>query len=205
MSPLVGGGGQMGEGMLIETVGQWSDWLENNHQRPEGVWLISWKKTTGKPSVGYEEAVIEALRFGWIDSKGKTLDDERSMLWFSPRRPGSGWARPNKLRVEELEREGRMTPAGRKVIEAAKADGSWQLLDAVEDLLVPDDLMTAFADNPGSFQHWEGFPRSVQKSILQWIVQAKKEETRSRRISETATMAARGERANQWSPKPPPT
>ncbi len=197
--------GRKGDRVTIESVDQWSDWLERNHERNAGVWLVSWKKATGRPSIGYEEAVVEALRFGWIDSKGNTLDHERSMLWFSPRRSGSGWARPNKLRIEKLEQEGRMTPAGRRVIEAAKADGSWQLLDAVEDLLVPDDLMTAFADNPGSFQNWEGFPRSVRKAILQWIVQAKREETRSRRISETATMAARGERANQWSPKPPPT
>lgn len=193
--------GPKGERVLIETIDQWADWLEANHERDHGVWLVSWKSTTGKPSIGYVDAVIEALRFGWVDSKGSRLDDDRSMLWFSPRRQGSGWARTNKLRIDVLEREGRMAPAGRKVVEAAKADGTWQLLDAVEDLIVPDDLMAAFAANPGSSDHWEAFPRSVRRSILVWIVQAKKEETRDRRVNETATMAARGERANQ--PKRP--
>jgi uncharacterized protein YdeI (YjbR/CyaY-like superfamily) len=189
-----------GERILIETVEQWADWLEDNHGRQEGVWLVSWTKTTGKPSVTYEDMVCEALRFGWIDSKGIRLDEERAMQWFSPRRPGSGWARTNKVRIEQLEREGRMAPAGRKVIEAAKADGTWQLLDAVEDLIVPDDLAAAFVVNPGSADHWEAFPKSVKRAILEWIVQAKRPETRSRRVTETATLAARGERANQ--PKP---
>jgi uncharacterized protein YdeI (YjbR/CyaY-like superfamily) len=197
MSLSADGAGPKGERVLIETVDQWADWLEANHGRDLGVWLVSWKRTTGKPSIGYEDAVIEALRFGWVDSKGSRLDDDRSMLWFSPRRRGSGWARPNKLRIDMLEREGRMAPAGRKVVEAAKADGTWQLLDAVEDLIIPDDLKAAFAANPGSSAYWEAFPRSVKRSILEWIVRAKKEETRSRRVNETATMAARGERAHQ--------
>ncbi|MEX2623168.1 MAG: YdeI/OmpD-associated family protein [Acidimicrobiia bacterium] len=197
MSSSADGAGPKGERVLIETVDQWADWLEANHDRDSGIWLVYWKRTTGKPSIGYEDAVIEALRFGWVDSKGSRLDDDRSMLWFSPRRRGSGWARPNKVRIDMLEREGRMAPAGRRVVEAAKADGTWQLLDAVEDLIIPDDLMAAFAANPGSSAYWEAFPRSVKRSILEWIVRAKKEETRSRRVNETATMAARGERAHQ--------
>jgi uncharacterized protein YdeI (YjbR/CyaY-like superfamily) len=148
-----------GERILIETVERWADWLEANHGRREGVWLVSWTKATGKPSIAYEDVVCEALRFGWIDSKGIRLDEERAMQWLSPRRPGSGWARTNKVRIERLEREGRMAPAGRQVIEAAKADGTWQLLDAVEDLIVPDDLAAAFAANPGSADHWEAFPK----------------------------------------------
>ena len=162
--------------------------------------MVSWSKTTGKASVGYEDMVCEALRFGWIDSKGIRLDEARTMQWFSPRRPGSGWARTNKVRIERLEREGRMAPAGRQAIETAKADGSWQLLDAVENLTVPDDLAAAFKANPGSAKHWEAFPKSVKRAILEWIVQAKRPETRARRVTETATLAARGERANQ--PKP---
>jgi uncharacterized protein YdeI (YjbR/CyaY-like superfamily) len=189
-----------GERVAVETVEQWADWLEANHARQEGVWVVSWSKSTGKPSVGYEAMVCEALRFGWIDSKGIRLDEERAMQWFSPRRPGSGWARTNKVRIERLEREGRMAPAGRKAIESAKADGSWQLLDAVEDLTVPDDLAAAFIANPGSADHWEAFPQSVKRAILEWIVQAKRPETRARRVTETATLAAQGVRANQ--PKP---
>jgi len=194
------GGEPSGERVVIETVDQWSDWLEGNHGRDRGVWLVSWTKTTGKLSIGYEDMVCEALRFGWIDSKAIRLNEGQTMLWFSPRRPGSGWARPNKLRIERLEREGRMAAAGRRVVETAKADGTWQLLDDVEDLKLPDDLMEAFALNPGSRDHWEEFPKSVKRSILEWIVHAKRPGTRARRVSETATLAARGERANQWKP-----
>jgi uncharacterized protein YdeI (YjbR/CyaY-like superfamily) len=82
------------------TRAEWRQWLEENQERPEGVWLISYKKATGKPAITYDEAVEEALCFGWVDSKGTKLDEERSMLWFAPRRHGSNWARSNKERVE---------------------------------------------------------------------------------------------------------
>ena len=103
--------------------------------------------------------------------------------------------------VERLEREGRMTDAGRAVIERAKADGSWSLLDDVENLVVPDDLAAALAERPPARDHFDAFPRGVRRSILEWIAQAKRPETRSRRVEETATLASRNERANQWVPK----
>ena len=112
------------ERIHLETTGEWSAWLEHHHRRPDGVWLLQWKARMGKPAIPYEEAVTEALRFGWIDSTYRSLDDERGMLWWSPRRKGSAWARTNKARIARLEAEGRMTPAGRAVVEAAKADGS---------------------------------------------------------------------------------
>jgi len=122
------------------------------------------------------------------------------MLWFTARRRGSGWARPNKRRIEELEAAGLMTDAGRRVVEAAKADGSWSLLDDVEDLVVPPDLAAAFDADPGSREQWEGFPRSAKRGILEWVVQARTAPTRARRITEVAEKAGRGERANQWRP-----
>ncbi len=112
------------------------------------------------------------------------------MLWFTRRKKGSGWSRPNKERVGRLEREGRMGEAARAVIDAAKADGSWSALDAVEDLVVPDDLAAAFRASPPAASEWKAFPRS-----------AKRGETRRKRIEEAATLAARGERANQWRPR----
>ena len=133
-----------------ETAEEWRDWLLANHATESGAWLVSWKSTTGRPSVGYVRSVEEALCVGWIDSSGRKLDDERSMLWFTRRKAGSGWARTNKERVVRLEAEGRMTPAGRAMIDAAKADGSWTLLDDVENLVVPDDLAAAFERHPGS-------------------------------------------------------
>jgi uncharacterized protein YdeI (YjbR/CyaY-like superfamily) len=184
-----------------ETVAAWRSWLRKNHARSTGVNLVSWKTTTGRPRISYDDAVTEALAFGWVDSKGRTIDDERSMLWFCPRKPTSGWSRPNKLRVERLLAEGRMQPAGQAVIDQAKANGGWELLDAVEDLVVPDDLAAAFAERPGAAESWEAFPRSAKRSALEWIVQAKRPETRARRVLDTADKAARGERANQWQPK----
>jgi len=180
-----------------ETVEAWRDWLVANHES-EGAWLVSWKKATGRPAVPYEEAVAHALCVGWVDSKGNRLDDERTMLWFTRRKAGSGWSRPNKARIERMSEAGLMLPAGQVAVDAARADGSWSLLDDVENLLVPADLADAFAAHPPSAEEWEAFPRSAKRGILEWIVQAKRPETRARRITETATMAQRGERANQW-------
>lgn len=191
------------EQVHAETAAEWRAWLERHHERESGVWLVSWKTATGRPRMSYEESVEEALAFGWVDSKANTLDDDRSMLWFAPRRSGSGWSKPNKERVERLQRDGRMTDAGRRVIERAKADGSWTLLDDVENLVVPDDLAAALDARPGALEQWEAFPRSARRGILEWIVQAKTAPTRERRVIETAEAAARGERANQWRPKEP--
>jgi uncharacterized protein YdeI (YjbR/CyaY-like superfamily) len=176
----------------------WRAWLAANHTRPDGVWLITYKKAAGKPTIAYEESVEEALCFGWVDSKGGKLDDERTMLYFAPRKAGSGWSRPNKERVARLIADGRMTPAGLAKIEAAQADGSWTLLDAVENLEVPDDLAAAFANYPNAHANFDAFPRSARRGILEWIVQAKTPGTRAKRIEETARLAQENVRANQW-------
>ena len=183
-----------------ETVAAWRAWLRKNHARSTGVNLVSWKTQTGRPRVSYDDAVTEALAYGWVDSKARTLDDDRSMLWFCPRKATSGWSRPNKTRVERLYAEDRMAPAGQAAIDRAKENGSWGLLDAVEDLVVPADLAAAFAENPGAAEHWDAFPRSAKRALLEWVVQAKRPETRDRRVREIAEHAARGERANQWRP-----
>jgi uncharacterized protein YdeI (YjbR/CyaY-like superfamily) len=190
-----------GERVQPKTVAEWSDWLATNHTRDRGVWLLSWRKHVSKPSVDYEDAVMEALRYGWVDSRTGVIDEERSGLWFSPRRPGSAWARTNKSRIERLERDGRLEPSGKKLVDAARADGSWNRLDDVDKLVVPKDLTTAFRSHPGSADQWAQFPPGVRRSILEWIVLAKKPETRAGRIDETARLAARGERANQGRPK----
>ncbi len=184
-----------------ETREAWRTWLAAHYSEPDGVWLVSWKKASGRPAVPYGEAVEEALCVGWIDSKPAKLDADRSLLWFSPRRPKSGWSRPNKERIERLEAAGLLTAAGRATIEAAKADGTWTMLDAVEAMVVPDDLIAAFGAHPGAADAWESFPPSARRGILQWIVQAKRPETRAQRVAETAERASRGERANQW-PRP---
>jgi uncharacterized protein YdeI (YjbR/CyaY-like superfamily) len=177
---------------------EWRAWLEQNHTRTEGVWLITFKKATGKPRVEYDEAVEEALCFGWIDSKPGKLDDARSMLWFAPRKPRTGWSKPNKERVERLLQAGLIAPAGLAKIKAAQADGSWNALDAVEALEIPPDLDAALAANPIAHDYFEAFPRSVKRGILEWIANAKKPETRAKRIEETVRLAAENKRANQW-------
>jgi len=181
-----------------ETTGQWRTWLDEHHAASAGVWLVSWKKQTGRPAMTYADSVTEALAFGWVDSKGNKLDDDRTMLWFSPRRPKSAWSRPNKERVARLLDEGRMTPAGQRMVDLAKATGTWEFLDDVENLVVPDDLAAALAARKGAREHWDAFPRSVRRGVLEWVLQARRPETRQRRVTETADRAARGERANQW-------
>lgn len=180
---------------------EWRSWLKANHDRPSGIWVINWRKGSGHEPLSYEDIVGQALCFGWVDSKTRKLDESRTMLWVAPRRPGSGWSRPNKERVARVEASKQMTAAGRRVIDAAKADGSWSMLDDVENLIVPDDLATAFANYPPAAAEWKTFPRSAKRGILEWIVQAKRPETRAKRIDETARRASNGERANQWQPK----
>jgi uncharacterized protein YdeI (YjbR/CyaY-like superfamily) len=176
---------------------EWRAWLAQNHTRTSGVWLISYKKATGKPSVTYEQGVEEALCFGWIDSKGNRLDEERTMLWFAPRKPRTGWSRPNKERIERLVAAQLMAPAGLGKVNAAKQDGSWNALDAVENLEIPPDLAAAFEAYDSAQANFEAFPRSAKRAILVWIASAKTAATRAKRIAETARLAQDNQRANQ--------
>jgi uncharacterized protein YdeI (YjbR/CyaY-like superfamily) len=176
----------------------WRTWLERHHARGQGVWLISYKQATGKPRMAYGEAVATALCFGWIDSKPRALDKERSMLWFAPRKKGSAWSKNNKDRVEQLLRANLMHASGLAKIEEAKQDGSWNKLDSVEALEIPPDLLKAFKAHPGAQGHFEAFPRSSKRAILEWIGNAKTEATRTKRVGETAALAEGNVRANQW-------
>jgi uncharacterized protein YdeI (YjbR/CyaY-like superfamily) len=183
--------------LQVENAGALGDWLAAHHATATGVWVITWRAATGRPAPSYDDVVSEALRFGWIDSTARKLDDERTMLRFSPRRSGSGWSRPNKERIARLEVQQRLEPAGRAAVEAARADGSWHLLDSVEALEVPDDLRAALDALPGAREQWDAFPPSARKIILGWIAQARRPATRQKRVAEAAQKAARGERAHQ--------
>lgn len=180
-----------------ETREEWRSWLAEHHATAPGVWLVSWKRSTGRASLPYEDVIEEALCFGWVDSTARTLDGERSMLLMAPRRPTSTWARTNKERVERLLASGLMRPAGIAAVETAKANGSWTVLDSVEALEVPDDLAAALDAEPGARAAYEGFSPSNRKAILWWVKSAKRPETRQRRIGETARLAAQGIPANQ--------
>jgi uncharacterized protein YdeI (YjbR/CyaY-like superfamily) len=168
----------------------WRQWLENNHQNCIGIWLIYYKVKSGKPSIKYSEAVQEALCFGWIDSKVKSLDAERYMQIFTPRKPKSVWSKLNKQYIAELINQGLMTEAGLAKITAAKADGSWTSLDAIEALIIPDDLQQALAANPEANEYFMEFSNTNKKNILSWIASAKRPETRMKRIEKTINSAA---------------
>lgn len=183
-----------------ENRAEWRAWLSQYHSSARGVWLVLRKKAAPLPNLTWAEAVQEALCFGWIDSVGRKLDDTRSRLYFTPRKAGSGWSAVNKGHIERLSAAGQMTAAGQARIDAAKADGSWTLLDSVEALEVPDDLKAALDAIPGALDGWNAFPASAKKGILQWIVQAKTALTRAKRITQTAELAAQGIRANTWKP-----
>jgi len=186
-----------------QSLAELREWLSLNHSRTDGVWLILWKKARNKDRLDYGAIVEELLCFGWIDSKPNKLDEHRSMVWLAPRKAGTGWSRLNKARAEHALASGKMTSSGMVKIEAARKDGSWSALDEVESLIAPTDLVEAFAAHPEAAAHFERFPRSAKRSILEWIGAAKTPETRKKRVSETAERAARNERANQWR-KPSP-
>ena len=180
---------------------EWREWLARNHTRKEGVWLVSAKKSSGKPGVSYTEAVEEALCFGWIDSKGNKLDDERYMQIFTPRRKRSVWSALNKRRIEQLIADGLMTPAGLAVIDAAKLNGSWTTLDAIETLTVPSDLEGALAADERAASTFAAFSPSQTKQLLYYIESAKRPETRATRIAEIVTEAAEGRNPLNWHEK----
>jgi uncharacterized protein YdeI (YjbR/CyaY-like superfamily) len=172
----------------------WRAWLEANHARRAPVWLVL-RKGAGAP-LSQDDAVEEALCWGWIDSLPRKLDDARWMLLLSPRQPGSPWSGLNKRRIARLEAEGRMRPPGLARIAAAKADGSWDSYDIAEALAVPQDLAVALDDVAGARECWERFAPSARKGILWWIASAKAPATRAKRVAETARLAGLGLRAN---------
>jgi uncharacterized protein YdeI (YjbR/CyaY-like superfamily) len=141
---------------------------------------------------------VKCLCVGWIDSKPGKLDRRRTALLCTPRKPGSGWSKVNKDRLERLLADGLVRPAGIAIIEAAKADGSWTMLDEIDALTVPDDLAAALAAIESAQRHFDAFPPSARRGILEWIAQAKTEPTRRKRIDETARLAGENRRANQW-------
>ncbi len=173
----------------------WRAWLEANHASAPGVWLVTWRSRTGRPTLDYEAAVEEALCFGWVDSTTGVVDEERGKLYFAPRKGRSVWAASNKARVERLIAAGLMAPAGLAVIERAKANGDWEILDSVERLEVPEDLAAALDAQSRAAANFAAFPPSARKQMLAWVAMARRPETRATRIAAIAAAASRGERA----------
>ncbi len=162
----------------------WRKWLEKNHAKSRGVWLVYYKKNSDKTRVDYADAVEEALCFGWIDSTHRPRNEESSMQSFMPRKEKSNWSRLNKQRVEKLEKEGLMTEAGRRSIEIAKANGSWTVLDDVEDMVIPEELEKAFAKNKTAKKNFDAMSMSVRKQFLYRLNNTKTPETRKQRVAD---------------------
>ena len=177
---------------------EWRKWLKKNHSTEKSVWLIIYKKESEIPSVYYSEAVDEALCFGWIDSKPNKRNEDSYYQFFAKRNPKSNWSKVNKEKIAKLIEKGLMQSAGLEMIEIAKENGTWTALDEVENLIIPDDLQELFSDNKTAFGNWERFPPSSKRGILEWILNAKKPETRQKRIEETVSLAENDIRANHY-------
>jgi uncharacterized protein YdeI (YjbR/CyaY-like superfamily) len=180
---------------------EWRKWLIKNHKKEDYIWLIIYKKESGVPSVHYSEAVDEALCFGWIDSKPNKRDDKSYYQYFAKRNPKSNWSKINKDKVARLTEAGLMTEAGIYMVALAKETGTWQALENVDNLELPDEMMALMKKNKTAFTHWQAFPKSTRRGILEWILNAKKIETRLKRIQETIELAAQNIRANQFTRK----
>lgn len=178
---------------------EWRAWLEANHASSPGVWLIYWKKAGGSGRLSYAEAVEEALCFGWVDSRSGRVDDVRTKITMTPRRPGSAWSTVNKERIERLLAAGMMTPVGRARIDAGRHDGSWDLYDQIEHLLPPDDLAAALAEDEVAGEGFAAFSPSRRKALLLWVATAKQPATRTRRIAAIVDGARVGRSPMDWS------
>ncbi|MBL7954523.1 MAG: YdeI/OmpD-associated family protein [Flavobacteriales bacterium] len=178
------------EQVEVTSRAQWRAWLKKHHTRTTGIWLVTYKKHVADKYLSFADLVQEALCFGWIDSLPRKLDADRTMHYLSPRKPKSMWSAVNKRHVEELVAKGLMTAAGLRKIEAAKADGSWDTLNAVDALEMPTDLKKALAKDKAAKKHFDAFPPSARKFILYWVGSAKTAATRTKRIEETVRCAA---------------
>ncbi len=183
-----------GERVFAPDAATWRAWLQANHTRKEGAFLLRGRPGFADRHVPYEDAIRQALCFGWIDGPVRTFDEELGGLWFSPRRPSSGWAATNKARLIELEAAGLIEPAGYRAIEVAKANGSWTLRDNSEAMREPDDLAAALDADPDARAAWDVFPASTRKLGIATVDLARRPETRATRIAKIVQDAASGKR-----------
>jgi len=183
---------------------QWRTWLQEHHDKESSVWVIFYKNKSNMPTITWSDAVDQALCFGWIDSIAKPIDEHRFMRFFSKRKGKSVWSAINKEKVRKLTEEGLMSQAGLDRIETAKQNGSWTILDDVESIMIPDDLEEAFQRKPNAKSYFLSLSKSDKKIILQWVVLAKRPETRQKRISEIVESADQKLKpgAIRWTKKP---
>ncbi|TZF98451.1 hypothetical protein FW781_00535 (plasmid) [Chryseobacterium panacisoli] len=184
--------------VYVNTKAEWREWLKENHHVEQSIWLVCNTKKSNLPVVYWTELVDEALCYGWIDSTRKTIDESSFMQLFSRRKPNSTWSKINKEKVEKLIENELMTKAGFETIRVAKENGSWTILDTVEELEIPEDLDEAFKLHGGSETYFLSLSKSIKKMLLQWIVVAKRPETRKKRIDEIAIQAAQNKKPKNF-------
>ncbi|MFD2098229.1 YdeI/OmpD-associated family protein [Flagellimonas iocasae] len=170
--------------------GEWREWLHENHNTSTGIHLIFYKVEHHKESMRWEEAVRVALCFGWIDSTVKSLGDGKRRQYFCPRKPKSVWSKVNKNHIKELKSNGLMRQSGLEAIKVAKKNGSWTALDDVENGVVPSDLQKALEKDREALENFHNFTAGQRKSYLYWLNDAKREETRQKRIQEIVALVA---------------
>ncbi len=181
-----------------ETKQHFREWLQKNHMSKRSVWLVFYTKSSKKTSILWSDAVDEALCFGWIDSKKIKIDTETSHQFFSKRKAQSTWSKINKVKVQNLIEKGLMTQAGLESIEVAKQNGSWTILDEVEDLIIPIDLERAFEKHKGSKDYFLSLSNSIRKMMLTSLVLAKRPGTRQKRVDEIAEFAGQNKKPKQY-------
>lgn len=181
--------------VYIKTRKEWRKWLAQNHAGSDGIWLVFYKKHTGAPALEYEEAVEEALCYGWIDSIIKKIDDEKYVRKMTPRKSDSRWSELNKKRALKLISADLMREAGMARIEDARASGLWDKPDRPQiSLDVPEELRTALAKNVKAGEFFNQLAPSYQKRFIGWIAVAKQQETRKRRVKESIALLEKGQK-----------
>ncbi len=180
------------EELYFKNDAAWRNWLQDHHSTSKGIYLIFYKVDHKMPSMRWEEAVRVALCFGWIDSTVKSLGNGKRRQYFCPRKPKSVWSKVNKNHLKELKAEGLIHKSGYQAIALAKENGSWVALDDVENGVIPEDLQKAFNRNKKAFSNYQNFTLGQRKSYLYWLNQAKRDETRQKRISEIISLCKKG-------------
>lgn len=181
--------------VFAASIHEWRAWLELEGELAEAVWLVLFHTSSSRLSIRYAESIEQCLCFGWVDSKSIRRDEASAYLKFTPRKRTSTWSKVNRQRVQEMTEKGLMTPRGQALIDYAKANDRWEVLTDAESDRIPEDLQLLFARNEVALQHFEAFPPSSRRLILEWIAKAKRPETRQRRIEQTVELAAQNLRA----------
>ena len=182
----------------------WRKWLQQHHDSSRGIWLVYFKKDSGKTRVPYADAVEEALCFGWIDSTLNPIDEHSYMQLFTPRKPKSGWSKLNKERIEQMVAQGLMTPAGQAKIDEAVANGTWNKLDGIESFTPSKELANAFAKNKKAKAFFDGLSNTNKKYILYYTSNAKSAVLKQKRIDDIIAAANEQKMIERFISRPKP-